>query len=76
MGHVLGAEKGIFLIRGAQADAANKAAAPVESCQSMAHAFPRGRLGSLVDVRNRLHRMRRASPHNRPIISTSRPTKP
>ena len=37
------------------------AAAPAESCQSLVPRSPRGCLGSLVDVRKRLRRMRRAS---------------
>ena len=39
------------------------AAALVETCQSLPKRPPRGRLGSLVDVRNRLHRMRRRFNH-------------
>jgi len=34
------------------------AAAPMESCRSVVLRSPRGRLGSVVDVRNRLHRIR------------------
>ena len=34
------------------------AAAPVETCQFVVLRSPWGRLGSVLDVRNRLHRMR------------------
>ena len=56
MGHVLGAEKDFFLIRGRGRPTAT--AAPVECCQSVVLRSPWGRLGSVLDVRNRLHRMR------------------
>ena len=57
MGHLLGGEKGNFLIRGSCHDGA-VAAAPVESCRSVVPRSPRSHLGSVVDVRNRLHRVR------------------
>ena len=36
----------------------HRAAAPVESCQSLPKRSPWGRFWSVVDVRKRLHRMR------------------
>ena len=39
------------------------AAAPVKSCQFVALNSPWGHLGSVVDVRNRLHRIRRRFQH-------------
>ena len=56
MGHVLGAEKGIFLIR--DIDDAAMAGASVESCRFLAPRSPRGRLGSVLDMGSRLQRMR------------------
>ena len=46
MGHVLGAEKGIFLIRRGRPHGP-MAAAPMESCQSLPKRSPWGRLGSV-----------------------------
>ena len=46
----------IFLIRGA--DDATMTAAPGESCQFVARRSPWARLGSVLDVDNRLRRMR------------------
>ena len=56
MGHFLGGEKINFFIR----DIARPAmtAAPVEFCQFVVLRSPRGRLGSVQDVGNRLPRMR------------------
>ena len=51
-----GAKKIIFLIR--DIDDAAMAAAPVESCQFVVPRPPRDRLGSLLDMCNRLRRMR------------------
>ena len=56
MGHLLGAKKSNFLIR--DIDDAAMAAAPVEICQSLPKRSHRGRSGSVLDVSNRLHRMR------------------
>ena len=56
MGHVLGAQKGIFLIR--DIDGPAMTAASVESCRFVVLRSPRGRLGSVVDMCNRLRRMR------------------
>ena len=56
MGHVLGAEKGIFLIR--DIDDAAMAGASVESCRFVVLRSPRGRLGSELDMGSRLRRMR------------------
>ena len=58
MGHVLGAEKGLFLIRGDEAAMA-MAAAPVETCQFVVLRSPWGRLGSVLYTCNRLRRVRR-----------------
>ena len=51
-----GPKKLIFLIR--EIDDATMTAAPVESCQSVARRSPWARLGSELDVGNRLRRMR------------------
>ena len=51
-----GPKKLIFLIR--EIDDAAMAAAPDESCRFVVLRSPRGRLGSVRDVRNRLRRMR------------------
>ena len=51
-----GQEKLIFLIR--DIDGRTMTAAPVESCQFVVLRSPWGRLGSLLDVRERLHRTR------------------
>ena len=51
-----GPKKLIFLIR--DKDDAAMAGASVESCQFVVLRSPRGRLGSVVDVGKRLHRMR------------------
>ena len=51
-----GAKKIIFLIR--DIDGAAMAGASVESCQFVVLWCPWGRLGSLLDVRKRLHRTR------------------
>jgi hypothetical protein len=79
MGHVLGAKKGLFVIRGRRAARA-RAAAPVESCQSLPKRSLWSCLGPLLVVCNRLQRMRPGSGHNRPILSSNisslRPTKP
>ena len=56
MGHFLGAEKLIFLIR--DIDDATMAGASVESCQFVVLRCPRGGLGSSRDMCNRLRRMR------------------
>ena len=56
MGHLLGGEKLIFLIR--DKDDAAMAGASAESCRFVVLRCPGGRLGSVVDVRNRLRRMR------------------
>ena len=37
--------------------------APVESCRFVVQRSPKGRLGSVLDVRSRLHRMRRRLDH-------------
>ena len=63
-----GPKKIIFLIR--DIDDLTMAAAPVEFCQFVVLRSPRGRLGSVQDVRKRLHRVRPGSGHNRPILST------
>ena len=63
MGHVLGAEKGNFLIRGAEADDATGRPRwfnPVNPCP---RGLPGVVFGSVVDVRNRLRRMRRRFQH-------------
>ena len=57
MGHVLGAEKEIFLIR--DIDDATMAGASLESCRFVVLRSPRGRLGSELDMGSRLRRMRR-----------------
>ena len=59
MGHFLGAEKIIFLIR--DIDDAARAGASMESCRFVVLRSPRGRLGSELDMGNRLPRMRRCS---------------
>ena len=51
-----GPKKLIFLIR--DIDDATMAGASVESCQFVVLRSPRGRLGSVLDMRNRLRRMR------------------
>ena len=51
-----GRKKLIFLIR--EIDDATMAGAAVESCQFVVLRSPRGRLGSLVDMCNRLRRLR------------------
>ena len=56
MGHVMGAEKIFFLFR--DVDGPAMAPASVESCRCVVMRSPRGRLGSLLDVGNRLRRMR------------------
>ena len=56
MGHLLGAEKNHFVIR--DIDDAAMAGASVESCRFVVLRCPGGRLGSVVDVRKRLHRTR------------------
>ena len=56
MGHFLGAEKIIFLIR--DIDDATMAGASVESCRFVVLSSPRGRLGSELDMGSRLRRMR------------------
>ena len=56
MGHVLGAEKLIFLIR--DIDDATRTGASMESCRFVVLRSPRGRLGSELDMGCRLHRMR------------------
>ena len=62
MGHVLGAEKLIFLIRDID-DAAIMTAAPVKSCQIVVQRPPWGRLGSVLYTCKRL-------PHARALPST------
>ena len=56
MGHFLGAKKIIFLIR--DIDGPAMAATLAESCQSVILRSPWARLGSVLDVRKRLRRMR------------------
>ena len=56
MGHFLGAEKIIFLIR--DIDDATRAGASMESCRFVVLRSPRGRLGSVLDMDSRLRRMR------------------
>ena len=56
MGHLLGAEIFFFLIR--DIDDATRAGASVETCQSVALRSPGGRIGSVLDMGSRLHRMR------------------
>ena len=56
IGHVLGAEKIIFLIR--DIDGPAMIAAAVESCQSVVLRSPWGRLVSKLYTCNRLHRIR------------------
>ena len=51
-----GAKKFNFVIR--DIDDATRAGASVESCRFVAPRSPRGRFWSVLDVRNRLHRMR------------------
>merc|ERR1712091_329044 len=51
-----GAKKIFFLIR--DIDDATMAGASVEPCQFVVLRSPRGRLGSVVDMSNRLHRTR------------------
>ena len=69
MGHVLGAEKGNFLIRG-------RGRPTVYGGRSSGILSIRGREVSLGSLRvvlymvSRLHRMRPGSGHNRPILST------
>ena len=57
MGHVLRGENNIFLIRDID-DATIMAGASAESCRFVVLRSPRGRLGSVLDMRNRLRRMR------------------
>ena len=71
MGHVLGTEKGNFLIRGDDG-AMSMAAAPVESCQSLSNRSPWGRLGSVLYTCKRLRCVRRRFNHFW-SISLSRP---
>ena len=52
----MGAKKIFFLIR--DIDGPTTAAVSMESCQSVAPRSPWRHLGSVVDVRKRLHRMR------------------
>ena len=56
MGHLLGSKKINFLIR--EIDDATMAAVSVETCQFVVLRTPRGRLGSVLDMCNRLRRMR------------------
>ena len=56
MGHFLGAEKIIFLIR--DIDDAARAGASMESCRFVVLRSPRGHLGSELDMGSRLRRMR------------------
>ena len=56
MGHFLGAEKINFLIR--DIDDAAMAGASVESCRFVVLRSPGSRLGSVLDVRKRLRRIR------------------
>ena len=62
-------KKLIFLIR--DIDDAAMAGASVESCQFVVLRSPRDRLGSLLDMGNRLHRMRRRSGHSWSISLSS-----
>jgi hypothetical protein len=52
-----GPKKFFFLIR--DVDGPAMLAAPVESCRFVARRSPWGHLGKVLDVGNRLHRMRR-----------------
>ena len=61
IGHVLGTEKGNFLIR--DSDGPTMTAAPVESCQSLPNRSPWGRSGSVLYTCKRLHRTRRRFQH-------------
>ena len=70
MGHVLGAEKEFFLIRG-RGRPAVYAAAPVETCQSVVLRSPWGSFWVLLDVGNRLHRMRPGSGHKTNSLATA-----
>ena len=75
MGHVLGAEKGFFLIRGDDAAMVHGGRA----CGNLsipAQAVSLGSLGVGLDMVSRLPRMRPGSGHNRPILSPLRPTEP
>ena len=56
MGHFLGGEKNIFLIR--DIDGPAMTAASMESCRFAARRSPGGRCWSVVDMRKRLHRTR------------------
>ena len=56
MGHFLGAEKLIFLIR--DIDDAAMAAASVKTCRFVVLRSPWGRLGQELDMGSRLRRMR------------------
>ena len=63
MGHVLGAKKEFFLIRGTEADEATgrpRRFNPVNPCQT---GLPGGRLGSVLYTCKRLRRMRRRFKH-------------
>ena len=69
MGHVLGAKKGIFLIRGDDASMDHGGRA----CGILSIHGPEVSLGSLwvvLDMVSRLPRMRPGSGHNRPILSS------
>ena len=68
MGHLLGGEKIIFLIR--DIDGPAMTAAPMESCRFVARRSPWGRLGSVLYTRKRLRRMRGRS-HRWPTLSAS-----
>jgi hypothetical protein len=68
MGHVLGAEKGIFLIR--DIDGPAMTAASVESCRFVVLRSLGGRSGSVLNTCNRLRRMRGRF-HRWPTLSAS-----
>ena len=62
MGHVLGGEKNIFLIRDID-DATIMAGASAESCRFVVLRSPRGRLGSVLYTCKRLRRIRHRFKH-------------
>ena len=75
MGHLLGGEKIIFLIR--DIDGLAMTAALVETCRFLVLRSPWGCLGSLLDMGSRLRRIRRRSEHSQPnSLSTPRDLAP
>ena len=75
MGHVLGAEKGIFLIR-ADDGAMIQGGRAGGILSIPAQEVSLGSLGVGIDMVSRLPRMRPGSGHNRPILSVVRLIKP